>query len=329
MADGSDRDDEGRDRLKALFGAGKPPILQHPGHAHPSRRRAAAAGMPIGRLVRTSDFGHINNLRANGIPGVMAPPRQPEQGLAPPVQQMRQMTGLAPNSRANTFLFTPSEFPDPASPTNTRQADVPFFQFNGAVDETDVLLIEFGFKLSAPLSNASNDNFMIRALLTWGVGNSQYSAIIDWKSGCVISLPANFLSVSARIPSTRIAQTPPFTLSSGVAYGTVPANASRATFTTSTATLTKAAASSDSIAIPDWAQSFGFGPRTYDAAFVGNLVGQPGGTGAIGAVCKAGPLGQQLNAGTFTIPNGCTSITFLNEDTGKDMAATVIFGMPF
>lgn len=223
-ADGSDREDgEGRDKLEALFGAGKP-IPQHPGHAHPSRRRAAAAGMPIGRLVRTNDFGHINDLRENGIPGVMAPPRHGDPGMGAPalVLPQRSMTGLAANSRSNSLIVD-------TDLTGTRT--YPLIQFNGTIDDTDMLTIMLlgpVFVQSPPPPFA---NPAPLAQITFGTGNAQAQVTVDWLRGTLITIPANFLEVSLILAGRATGTPAPAKFSIGVAYGAVPGHRNRCTRT--------------------------------------------------------------------------------------------------
>lgn len=281
------------------------------------------------RIVPSSDFGVIQDRKTEGVPSIgLAPPGQPEQGEAPPVQQMRQLTGLAPNSRSNTFLFTPSEWGDPSSgspPVTTREVVIPFFQYNGAIDDTDLVVITLGLKLSQPSTNTNPDNFMIRAVIRYGVGNSGFDVEVDWKIGATIAIPANFLSLSARIPATSIAHTPPFTLSAGASYGSVPTHPSRSTFTISTGLALANLGNLQTFDIPARAISFGLGPQSFDPAFVGPLLALVAGTAAISSIAKATPDGKDLLPTTFPVPNGTTTIGITNLDPNVNMAACLIF----
>jgi hypothetical protein len=335
MADGSDgnqRDND--DRIRALFSGVNQTShelakkIAHPGAAHPSRMRAQRAGMPIGRLIR-DDLEHSRDLRENGLPGEIAPPRptspqSPAEGL---VQQHRQMTGLAPNSRSNTFLFDPKQFLDPNTPNTSLPFTVPFLQFNGTTDETDMLTVMLAQQFAAPLpGNITGDSFLWKALLKWGVGTAFFQTTIDWKQGTAISLTANYLDLSCVIPATRTDRTPVMTFAAGVAYGAVPAKNSRATFSTSTGTIAHAGGSA-TVVVPPWAVSFGIAPSA--ATFAGPFTVASSGGGGPGFIITPRATGLDLNCDAFTLPNGTALLSVTNNDPAVDSNFAVVFGFPF
>jgi hypothetical protein len=242
---------------------------------------------------------------------------------------MRQMTGLTPNQRGNQFLFRAADHVDPTNPLLTLGFDKQLLQLDGRVDDTDMVAIQLGLKLASPLQSlVAGAFFNFTALLQWGVGNAIYEAEVDWKQGTVLTLPANFLSVKARVPVTD-ATVPDIVLAAGLAYGTAPEHRSRATFTVFTPAIVHGGVAVTTVPIPPWATSFGCAPRNFQTGFVGPIVIQPSAAGVANGLIEPSNTGAQIDCETFTIPNGSTELDITNQDNAKDQDLVIIFGMPF
>jgi hypothetical protein len=314
-----------RDELASLFGGLhddrerhlSASASAHLARANPIRAKAAAAGMPVGRMLPASDFDAIKRRKTDGVPGLIAPPRQVDQGLAPPVQQMRQLTGLPPNNRSNAIFWDLA---------NTTGADVPLVQLNGTVDDTDAVQVMLGLQFSAPFPDLSGNLGSVdtgfKALVTWGVGNATFSAIVDWKIGCVLTLPANFLSVTARCPASNQivgnhAPLPKALLSVGVAYGAAPSHRNRATLTGVVASLSAAATSI--IETPHYAVSLGLmigsqATPTFQVDFLSTpTAAVPSPIGSFSYVSQSN-LGLQ-GSDVYPIPGGATHVRIKNIGT--------------
>lgn len=289
-----------------------------------------------GRIAPSSDFGVRQQRREEGVPSLgMAPPNsQTDNNAEDSVEQRRQMFGLAPNQRSNSFVFDPTNptYQDPNDPTITVPQNIPFFQFNGTTPETDMLTLMFGLQIqSLPLSGIFDlpafASFPVKALIKWGVGNAFFTVQTDWKQGSMISIPANYLSVNVLIPAAIIAQLPPVTFTAGVAYGAVPAQGSRATLSQSTDLITSGGGSA-TIPVPPWACSFGIAPSKEN--FVGPVICEflPLNT-VSGAVIEPDASGRDFRADRFSIPDGTYNLKVFNEDANSNMNFTVIWGYPF
>jgi len=91
-------------------------------------------------------------------------------------------------------------------------------------EDAEQIQVCLGFETQGELFNAgfSDVNIASQALLEWGIGGASFKAKCDWLQGTILSLPANFLRVSAIPPSNTLAgptPVPPFVYSVGLAYG--------------------------------------------------------------------------------------------------------------
>lgn len=336
--------------LDAAHAAVPPPVVHAPPLADRPVNPMQVSAM---RSVPKTDFDAIKARKIDGVDtklGFLAPPR-PSTPIDDPGQLVvphRQMTGLQPNQRSNSVTF---------DPTIAGGQTFPFLQFDGTVDETDMLTIMLGGpkvltggQLIAGATLGSTWG-VVQALVTWGVGNATFSALFDWKQGTCISLPANFLSVTAVVGDgggVLAGNGITMKLDAAVAYGAVPSRPNRATTTviTQTASIGGGASLSPTIAIPNFAVALGVNVGTLDSVTpvpgsVGNLTDfgveflGPGGV-------TTGPhwdyryadnsnVGQQTSQ-TYPIPNGARYVRFgtpTGSSTNATLKVTCLFDLSF
>lgn len=327
--------------LHDLFAKLPPPPSPHHRVTSPLRAHPLA----VGRLVPSSDFQARQERRVTGVPEVgLAPPRHddPSDQI---VQVRRQLTGLAQNSRSNSTTWDLSQ---------TTGSDIVLLQFNGAVADTDSVQIQIGIAFSCPLpelvgvpSSVIGLDTKFQAVLSWGVGNSTFTALADVKHGTVLTLPSNYLSVSIRCPGQTAlaiasvaagAPIPIVTLTVGVAYGDAPAHADRATLTHNFGTIEKQTAT-PVIEIPNFACSVGIlsSEPTFDITkntvapvnvmMTGNQGTRNSTIYKFQYTDGTNDGGQQANQ--FVIPAGANFLQLYNADSSNASALAAVFELDF
>lgn len=150
-------------------------------------------------------------------------------------ETIRPMSGLDEMSRGNQIVISPPSEDIGETPPR------PVVQMRSRGADAELLNICLGIEL-ADYDNEDDSHFgpilpYIRCALNWGIGGASFNAYCDWMQGTQLSIPANFVSVSAvyvKIQDEFNQQsfTPPnFRVAAGLSYGNTGRISSPARYT--------------------------------------------------------------------------------------------------
>jgi len=136
----------------------------------------------------------------------------------PPALTYRPLAGSQVNNRGNIQRATVK---GDGGPAQTVASIVETPKDCGA--DAEVITVQLGLGISPnDVVNLIGVDFNVTAIVEWGVGNSFFSAEVDWSLGTTFSICASFIRISAMIGATPVGAGQPDTeiiLSASLSYG--------------------------------------------------------------------------------------------------------------
>jgi hypothetical protein len=164
--------------------------------------------------------------------------------IIPPT--FRPLAGLQANNRGNSQEVSARESPTTICDTTQH-----------AGPDAETLVVTLGLELL----NQSNENGLpatmaldVKALINWGIGGANYTALVDWEQGTAFTVCASFIRVSAIYKDT-VPGLPDLLLSASFGYGFTGRKGIGAKFTQDLGILA-AGATSGFVQIPQFATAF-------------------------------------------------------------------------
>lgn len=204
--------------------------------------------------------------------GVKTPEQMGRDG-APPVndETVRPMSGLDANSRGMTIVLPPPVSAGPGLVSESGFRTLVDMRSRGP--DAELINVTLDIQLGSGLDDRTIFPFgthfpTVQAILEWGIGGAQFSAICDWLQGTQLSIPGNTLRVSAQYVNVAGAAPPPpsFIVSAGLSYGNIGRMSSPARFTDR---VSLGAGATVDRKIPKYATSFTLASATSCTALVG------------------------------------------------------------
>jgi len=281
---------------------GVPMTRYNPGYQSQARMMDLLSRLPDAQLKGATGFG-------------IKTPEQMGRDGAPPVQDMtvRPLSGLDSNSRGMTLVLPPPTISG-APGTVNESGFRTLVDMRSRGPDSELLNITLNLMLGDGLDDRTifpfgNNVPMVQAVLDWGIGGAQFSAVCDWLQGTQLSIPANTLRVSAQYVNVQnlAGPAPPsFIVSAGLSYGNTGRMSSPARFTERLQILPGFPVDRK---IPKYATGFAIASNSPCLIDVGPFVG---GLLQYSFVPPMSNAGQRNVENSFPLPNGVRSITITN-----------------